>query len=102
MYQLEGLSGAISAYAINEDSSLSLVQDLTGFLPDVDTQGLVTYAPAKLGDVNDDGHVNFLDISPFVSVLSTGDYDRNADINRDTSVNFLDISGFITLLTGGI
>ena len=102
LYQLEGLSGAISAYAINEDSSLSLVQDLTGFLPDVDTQGLVTYTPTKLGDVNDDGHVNFLDISPFISLLSTGDYDRAADINRDTAVNFLDISGFINLLAGGI
>ena len=78
------------------------MQDLTGFLPYVDTQGLVTYTPTKLGDVNDDGHVNFLDISPFISLLSTGDYDRAADINRDTAVNFLDISGFINLLAGGI
>ena len=103
LYQLEGLSGAISAYAINEDSSLSLVQDLTGFLPEVDTQGLVTYSPSdsKLGDVNDDGHVNFLDIAPFISLLSTGSFDPDADINQDTTVNFLDISGFINLLASG-
>ena len=103
LYQLEGLSGAISAYAINEDSSLSLVQDLTGFLPEVDTQGLVTYSPSdsKLGDVNNDGHVNFLDIAPFISLLSTGSFDPDADMNQDATVNFLDISGFINLLASG-
>jgi len=80
-----------------------IVQDLTGFLPEVDTQGLVTYSPSdsKLGDVNDDGHVNFLDIAPFISLLSTGSFDPDADINQDTTVNFLDISGFINLLASG-
>ena len=99
LYQLAGLSGAINAYAINDDSSLSLVQNLTGFLPDVDTQGLVTYSPSKIGDVNGDGHIDFLDISPFIVLLTTGEYDHTADINADGAVDFLDISGFILLLS---
>jgi len=99
LYQLAGLSGAINAYAINDDSSLSLVQNLTGFLPDVDTQGLVTYSPSKIGDINGDGHIDFLDISPFIVLLTTGEYDHTADINADGAVDFLDISGFILLLS---
>lgn len=54
-----------------------------------------------LGDVNLDGAVNALDISPFVSRLTTGDYQVEADCNKDGLVNALDISPFITILTGG-
>ena len=49
--------------------------------------------------MNDDGHVNFLDISPFISLLTTGGYDYDADINGDGDVSFADISGFISLLS---
>ena len=52
-----------------------------------------------LGDVNRDGTVNFLDISPFILVLSGG-FQAEADVNADGSVNFLDISPFIILLSG--
>ena len=55
-----------------------------------------------LGDVNRDGAVNFLDISPFITALSSvGEFREEADINEDGMVNFLDISPFITLLTAG-
>ena len=53
-----------------------------------------------LGDVNLDGEVNFLDISPMIGLLTSGEYQIEADINRNGSVNFLDISPFIGLLTG--
>ena len=53
-----------------------------------------------LGDVNLDGAVNFLDISPFIALLSTGDFQEEADANRDEAVTFLDISPFIGLLSG--
>ena len=43
LYQLEGLNGSISAYQVNGDGSLTFVQQVTGFLPEIDTQGLVTY-----------------------------------------------------------
>ena len=57
--------------------------------------------PFLLGDANLDGEVNFLDISPFISLLSGNVFLNEADINRDGTVNFLDISPFITLLANG-
>ena len=56
-------------------------------------------APVQHGDVNLDGVVNFLDISPFIGVLAGGDPQAEADCNRDGMVNFLDISPFIVALT---
>jgi len=58
-------------------------------------------AGCLLGDINQDDTVNFLDISPFISLLSAGGFSCEADINEDGEVNFLDISPFITLLSGG-
>ncbi len=55
---------------------------------------------ALLGDVNMDGAVNFLDISPFIALLSTGEFKTEADVNEDSFVNFLDISPFIAILSG--
>ena len=54
-----------------------------------------------LGDVNRDTNVNFLDISPFIALLSSGEYQVEADINEDGFVNFFDISPFIALLSSG-
>ena len=53
-----------------------------------------------LGDVNQDELVNFLDIPPFISILSDGGFLEEADINRDEAVNFLDIFPFVALLSG--
>ena len=56
------------------------------------------------GDVNLDGVVNFLDISPFIMALTMGnmgEFQAQADCNDDGVVNFLDISPFIIALTGG-
>ena len=39
--------------------------------------------PFLLGDANQDGAVNFLDISPFISLLSNGTFLDQADVNRD-------------------
>ena len=52
------------------------------------------------GDVNLDGGVNFLDIAPFIGVLSAGSFQPQADINSDGGVTFLDISPFIGILSG--
>ena len=52
-----------------------------------------------LGDVDQNGEVNFLDIPAFVSVISGGDSLNEADINRDGSVNFLDIGPFVSVLS---
>lgn len=51
------------------------------------------------GDVNQDGDVTFADISPFVGLLATGDYQEEADLNNDSLVNFRDIAPFIDVLS---
>jgi len=62
---------------------------------------LATAAPAALvGDVNLDGRVSFLDISPFIAALSAGEYQIEADTDLNGFVNFLDISPFIDILSG--
>ena len=57
-------------------------------------------APFLLGDVNRSGAVDFLDISPFVALLSAGEFQDEADINRNGVVNFLDIGPFVRILSG--
>ena len=62
-----------------------------------------------LGDVNCDGSVNSLDVTPFTLALSDSAGYRavypdcgadNADVNGDGFINSLDIDPFIDLLTG--
>ena len=60
----------------------------------------VTGATVLLGDVNLDGAVNFLDISPFIAILSAGDFQAEADFDQNGEVDFLDISPFIGVLSG--
>ena len=105
LYQLQGLSGAISAYEINADNSLSLVQVASGFLPEVDTQGLVTFQRASStastlhGDVDLSGAVTFADIPPFIVVLSSGGFQAEADCTPDGTVDFADIPSFVNALS---
>ena len=68
--------------------------------PGFESEGL-SWSIRLLGDVNLDGTVSFLDISPFIAVLSAGDYQFEADVNRDGVVDFLDISPFIGILSAG-
>lgn len=53
-----------------------------------------------LGDVDMNGVVNFLDISPFINVLSNNGFQTEADIDLNGVVNFLDIQPFINILAG--
>lgn len=55
--------------------------------------------PFVLGDSNQDGNVNFLDIAAFIEVLTNGVFLAQADCNQDGVVNFADIASFITILT---
>ncbi len=56
--------------------------------------------PVLKGDVNLDGMVTFLDINPFILVLSSNGDQAEADCNCDGEVNFLDIQAFIDILSG--
>jgi hypothetical protein len=51
-----------------------------------------------LGDVNQDGVIDFSDIPSFVSILQGGVYLDEADVNGDGVVDFSDIPFFIDLL----
>ena len=53
------------------------------------------------GDVNGDGVVDLLDVTPFVAVLAGGDFNEAADINGDGMVDLLDVGPFVDLLSGG-
>ena len=53
-----------------------------------------------LGDCNQDHVVNFLDISPFIAILSTSGFLEQADCNQDGEVSFRDITRFIAILNG--
>ena len=54
---------------------------------------------ALLGDINQDGEVNLLDVQPFIDLLASGKFHPNADINGDGSVDLLDVQGFVELLS---
>ena len=67
---------------------------------EIDNFEIVGDAVVLLGDVNLSGVVDFSDISPFIALLSTGEFLAEADINQSGSVDFSDISPFISLLSG--
>ena len=69
------------------------------FRPGAQTEMVIELAdPALPGDVNQDGEVNLLDVSPFIGLLNSGDYQKEADVNGDGVVNLLDVQPFIDLL----
>ncbi len=61
----------------------------------VSTEGL----SLLLGDINYDGAVDFLDFSPFISILLNYRYQFTADCNQDGVVNFLDVGPFIAIVS---
>ena len=71
-----------------------------GSAVDYDNVTLTVGSGVLLGDVSLDGRVDFLDIAPFISVLSQGTFQFEADIDQSGTVDFLDISGFIAILSG--
>ena len=52
-----------------------------------------------IGDVNGDGSVNLLDVTPFVDLVTAGEFLAEADINQDKSVDLLDVIPFVEILT---
>ena len=60
-----------------------------------------TPEPSSLGDVNQNGVVDFLDIAPFIGLLASNTFLLEADCNEDGVIDFLDIAFFIQILAGG-
>ena len=53
------------------------------------------------GDVNMDGAVDLLDVSPFVDAITNSSFFCEADINGDGAVDLLDVVPFVEILSGG-
>ena len=85
----EGLN-RIDAIMFHEDGNLTDAELDLLFAP---------VEPLLLGDVNLDGAITFLDISPFITILTTNSYQNEADMDQNDVVNFLDISPFIAALS---
>ena len=52
----------------------------------------------NLGDINNDGTLNILDIVSLINLVLSNDYESSGDINEDNILNILDI----VLLIGAI
>jgi hypothetical protein len=59
------------------------------------------FSEPLLGDINDDGEINGLDVDPFVDVLLASRFDVAADMNGDGVVNGLDVAPFVAAVVGG-
>ena len=101
--------GSTDLFAVLNGNS-QLITDLnfdTLLLTSFDgTTGYTTFTATTveqvlLGDVDRNGVVGFPDISPFISLLTTGQFQAEADIDQNGVVGFADISPFISLLTTG-
>ena len=90
LFSLNDPDGLIITAVAAPDSAPPGVANLSVSLPSV-----------VLGDTNLDGEVNFLDISPFIQVLSTKGFLNEADINQSGNVDFLDVPAFINILVTG-
>ena len=53
-----------------------------------------------VGDVNQDGSINTLDVVPFINVILDGTYQFEADADLDGRANLLDVGRFVDLLLG--
>ena len=93
----DGFASLIRWQAPTTGSYFLAVRTFSAF-PQAGTYQLAAANAFLLGDVNRDGNTNFLDISPFISVLQSNLFLAEADIDGDGDVDFLDISPFIDLL----
>ncbi len=55
-----------------------------------------------LGDVNQDGILNILDVVLIINLVLSNQYNLIADVNEDSSVNILDVVMMVNILLGGL
>lgn len=69
------------------------------FEVEFDETSVTLTGPVMLGDINQDGEVNLLDVAQFVSLLNAGSFQAEADVNCDGIVDLSDVADFIDLLS---
>ncbi len=90
-----GTNGPVAgSNAVGEANNGIDISNVTIVFTDSTTGGVLK------GDVDLNGEVTFLDINPFIGVLSSNGTQAEADCNCDGVVNFLDIQAFINILSG--
>ena len=78
--RIEWPSGIVQTYVnVNTNQTLSIIE-------------------ALLGDANQDGVINLLDVAPFVNTLLADEFTAEADVNGDGVVNLLDVNRFVQIL----
>ena len=56
------------------------------------------YQQSILGDVNEDGVINVLDVIGLVNIILGSQFDPNADINSDGVSNILDVIELVNII----
>ena len=79
---------------VEEDSGTESIIS-NNWVSDTDTITVVECAP----DLNNDGALNFFDVSAFLSAF--GAMDPVADFNNDGQFNFFDVSAFLAAFSAG-
>lgn len=101
---------AITSIALRQDSTtgsvvtvpvLSVGDNFADVLAAVTPSGGDCPSGFDRGDVNQDGAIDLLDVTPFVDAITVGSAQCEADVNADGSVDLLDVAPFVELLTGG-
>ena len=99
VWTLVDLSGLANAQSIGISFESSDVGDFGINTPTyVAVDELQLVQNVLLGDVNQDGAVDLLDVTPFVELLTSGQFLEQADINQDGEVDLLDVQPFVELL----
>lgn len=86
--------GLTNKYDIN---TFQFIEEFTNTGP---VTNFFTFRNTLLGDMNQDGEVNLLDVAPFVDAISGGNFQAEADINQDGTVDLLDVAPFVDILIG--
>jgi len=96
--QAQGAFSATYTFRVFNDRSLFSagvgIEDLTLVL-----SGVVQGGGGCAVDFNNDGELNFFDVSLFLSLFTAGD--PAADLNGDTQFNFFDVSMFLNEFAAG-
>ena len=58
--------------------------------------------PYHLGDINQDGIINVLDIVSIINMVLNGEFNIAADVNEDGFVDILDVVLMVTVIVGGL
>jgi hypothetical protein len=91
----------VSAVALRQATSdASETVRIDNLMVGTSFKSVVGPATPLLGDVNLSGTVDFLDITPFIAVLSSNGFQAEADCDQSAAVDFLDTTPFIAILSG--